>query len=86
MSLSLRFQVLLYSSLHLTRAVLSWLQDDDGELTKQLGHALAWLRDAGHLCVSAELSKLLFPDGTSVFQHHHRTRLLPFGSRIHIEH
>ncbi|XP_047462986.1 gem-associated protein 5 [Mugil cephalus] len=56
-------QVLLYSSLHLTRAVLSWLQDDDGELTKQLGHALAWLRDTRHLSQSAELCKLLFPDG-----------------------
>uniref|UniRef100_A0A3B4XQ96 Gem nuclear organelle associated protein 5 n=1 Tax=Seriola lalandi dorsalis TaxID=1841481 RepID=A0A3B4XQ96_SERLL len=57
-------QVLLYSSLHLTRSVLSWLMDDDGQLMKELWQAAAWLRDAGHLCVSAELCRLLFPDGT----------------------
>ncbi|XP_041807996.1 gem-associated protein 5 isoform X2 [Chelmon rostratus] len=56
-------QVQLYSSLHLTRAVLSWLLDDDGQLIKELWKAVAWLRDAGHLCVSAELCRLLFPDG-----------------------
>ncbi|XP_023262094.1 gem-associated protein 5 [Seriola lalandi dorsalis] len=56
-------QVLLYSSLHLTRSVLSWLMDDDGQLMKELWQAAAWLRDAGHLCVSAELCRLLFPDG-----------------------
>ncbi|XP_069002058.1 gem-associated protein 5 [Embiotoca jacksoni] len=56
-------QVLLYSSLHLTRAVLSWLLDDDGQLTKELWQAAAWPRDAGHFWVSAELCRLLFPDG-----------------------
>ncbi|XP_074466018.1 gem-associated protein 5 isoform X2 [Sebastes fasciatus] len=56
-------QAQLYSSLHLTRAVLSWLLDDDGQLIKELWQAVAWLRDAGHVCVSAELCKLLFPDG-----------------------
>uniref|UniRef100_A0A8C4H1X3 Gem (nuclear organelle) associated protein 5 n=1 Tax=Dicentrarchus labrax TaxID=13489 RepID=A0A8C4H1X3_DICLA len=56
----------LYSSLHLTRAVLSWLLDDDGQLIKELWQAVAWFRDAGHLDVSAELCHLLFPDGTSV--------------------
>ncbi|KAJ4930287.1 hypothetical protein JOQ06_019292 [Pogonophryne albipinna] len=56
-------QVQLYSSLHLTRAVLSWLSDDDGQLIKELWQAVAWLRDAGHFCVSAELCRLLFPDG-----------------------
>ncbi|XP_078121651.1 gem-associated protein 5 [Sander vitreus] len=56
-------QVQLYSSLHLTRAVLSWLLDDDGQLIKELWQAAAWLRDAGHFCVSAEVCRLLFPDG-----------------------
>ncbi|XP_051257199.1 gem-associated protein 5 [Dicentrarchus labrax] len=56
-------QVQLYSSLHLTRAVLSWLLDDDGQLIKELWQAVAWFRDAGHLDVSAELCHLLFPDG-----------------------
>uniref|UniRef100_I3KHW2 Gem nuclear organelle associated protein 5 n=1 Tax=Oreochromis niloticus TaxID=8128 RepID=I3KHW2_ORENI len=57
--------VLLYSSLHLTRAVLSWLLADDDQLVKELWHAVAWPREAGHFCVSAELCRLLFPDGTS---------------------
>lgn len=61
-------QVQLYSSLHLTRAVLSWLLDDEGQLMKELWKAVAWFRDAGHLSVSAELCRLLFPDGTSVCQ------------------
>ncbi|XP_044077410.1 gem-associated protein 5 isoform X1 [Siniperca chuatsi] len=56
-------QVQLYSSLHLTRAVLSWLLDDDGQLIKELWQAVAWLRDAGHVCVSAALCRLLFSDG-----------------------
>uniref|UniRef100_A0A8C3G1C8 Gem nuclear organelle associated protein 5 n=1 Tax=Cyclopterus lumpus TaxID=8103 RepID=A0A8C3G1C8_CYCLU len=49
------FPVQLYSSLHLTRAVLSWLLGDDGQLIKELWQAVAWLRDAGHFRVSAEL-------------------------------
>eukprot|EP00064_Thunnus_orientalis_P005982 superscaffoldBa00000603_g5996 len=56
-------QVLLYSSLHLTRSVLSWLSDDDGQLIKELWQAVTWLRDAGHFSVSAELCRLLFPEG-----------------------
>ncbi|KAM7374027.1 hypothetical protein PAMP_006704 [Pampus punctatissimus] len=56
-------QVLLYSSLHLTRSVLNWLLDDDGQLIKELWQTVAWFRDAGHFCVSAELCRLLFPDG-----------------------
>ncbi|XP_026183868.1 gem-associated protein 5 isoform X2 [Mastacembelus armatus] len=56
-------QVLLHSSLHLTRSVLSWLLEDDGQLIKELWQAVAWLRDPGHFCVSAELCRLLFPDG-----------------------
>lgn len=56
-------QVLLYSSVHLTRAVLSWLLGDDGELIKELWQAVAWPRDSGHFCVSAELCRLLFCDG-----------------------
>ncbi|CAJ1063279.1 gem-associated protein 5 [Xyrichtys novacula] len=56
-------QVQLYSSLHLTRAVLSCLLDDGGQLMKELWTAVAWFRDSGHLCVSAELCRRLFPDG-----------------------
>ncbi|XP_068592685.1 gem-associated protein 5 isoform X2 [Cebidichthys violaceus] len=55
-------QALLYSSLHLTRAVLTWLSGDDGQLIKELWQAVAWLRDAGHSGVSAEFCRLLFPD------------------------
>ncbi|XP_030601912.1 gem-associated protein 5 [Archocentrus centrarchus] len=56
-------QVLLYSSLHLTRAVLSWLLEDDDQLVKELWQVVAWPREAGHFCVSTDLCRLLFPDG-----------------------
>ncbi|XP_074527898.1 gem-associated protein 5 [Halichoeres trimaculatus] len=56
-------QVLLYSSLHLTRVVLSWLSDDDDTLMKELWQAVAWFRDFGHFYVSTELCRLLFPQG-----------------------
>lgn len=59
----------LHSSLHLTRAVLSWLLDADGPLVKELWRAVAWFREAGHFAVSAELCGLLFPDRTSVSSH-----------------
>uniref|UniRef100_UPI0037E7425A gem-associated protein 5 n=1 Tax=Semicossyphus pulcher TaxID=241346 RepID=UPI0037E7425A len=66
-------QVQLYSSLHVTRAVLSWLLDDDGQLIKELWQAVAWFRDAAH---SAQLCKLLFPDGdASVFSKKHSKTL-----------
>lgn len=64
--LCLHPQALLYSSLHVTRSVLSWLLDDHGQLIKELWQAVAWLSDAGHSCVSAELCRLLFPDGAFV--------------------
>ncbi|XP_011609486.2 gem-associated protein 5 [Takifugu rubripes] len=56
-------QVQLYSSLHLTRAVLSWLVDDGGQLMTELWKAASWFRDADHFSVSAEICRLLFPDG-----------------------
>ncbi|XP_061596575.1 gem-associated protein 5 isoform X2 [Cololabis saira] len=56
-------QVLLHFSLHLTRAVLSWFLNDDGQLTKELRQAFAALSDAGHFCISAEICRLLFPGG-----------------------
>lgn len=59
-------QVQLYSSLHLTGAVLSQLTGDDGQQIKELWKAVAWLREAQHFCLSAQLCRLLFPDGTSV--------------------
>lgn len=58
-------QVQLYSSLHLTRAILSWLSGDGGQMMKELWKAAAWLRDAKHFCLSAQLSRLMFPDGAS---------------------
>ncbi|XP_072230388.1 gem-associated protein 5 [Leuresthes tenuis] len=69
-------QVLLYSSVHLTRAVLSWLLNDDGQLMKELWQAVALPRDAGHFSVSAQLCRLLFPDGdVSVCSRKHPRRL-----------
>lgn len=59
-------QVLLYSSVHLTRALLSCFLDQDEQLISELWQAVAWLRDTGHFCVSAEFCRLLFPDGTSL--------------------
>lgn len=56
-------QVQLYSSLHLTRAVLSWLSDDGGQLMTELWKAVSWFRDADHFSFSAEICRLLFPDG-----------------------
>lgn len=56
-------QVQLYSSLHLTRAVLSWLLEDDGQLGKELWKAVAWYRDADNFTIPAEICRLLFPDG-----------------------
>ncbi|CAF97287.1 unnamed protein product, partial [Tetraodon nigroviridis] len=56
-------QVQLYSSLHLTRAVLSWLLGDDGQLLRELWKAVAWFRDVDLFCISAEICRLLFPDG-----------------------
>ncbi|KAK2882258.1 gem-associated protein 5 [Channa argus] len=56
-------QVLLYSSLHLTRSLLSWLSGDNGQLMTELCQVVVWLCDARHFIVSAELCRLLFPDG-----------------------
>ncbi|MEQ2203538.1 hypothetical protein XENOCAPTIV_000394, partial [Xenoophorus captivus] len=56
-------QVLLYSSVHLTRSLLSWLLNDDGQLITELWQAVAWLRDAGHFSISAVFCRLLFPEG-----------------------
>ncbi|XP_051793903.1 gem-associated protein 5 isoform X2 [Acanthochromis polyacanthus] len=66
-------QILLYSSLHLTRAVLSWLLDDDDQLMKDLWQTLVWLKDGGHLDVLAELCRLLFPDGDVGSKKHSKT-------------
>ncbi|KAF7655287.1 hypothetical protein LDENG_00058260 [Lucifuga dentata] len=56
-------QVLLYSAFHLTRAVLSWMLQDDAELIKELWQAVAQLRNAGQFSICAEFCRLLFPDG-----------------------
>ncbi|XP_024865472.1 gem-associated protein 5 isoform X2 [Kryptolebias marmoratus] len=69
-------QVLLFSSLHLTRALLSWFLNDDGQLIAELWRAAAWLREAGHFSVSAEFCRLLFPDGdVGVFSRKHSKTL-----------
>lgn len=56
-------QVQLYSSLHLTRAVLSWLLEEDGQLMKELWKAVAWFTDVDRFSISAEICRLLFPEG-----------------------
>ncbi|XP_023145960.2 gem-associated protein 5 isoform X2 [Amphiprion ocellaris] len=66
-------QILLYSSLHLTRAVLSWLLDDDDQLMKDLWQTLVWLKDGGHLDVLAELCRMLFPNGDVGSKKHSKT-------------
>ncbi|XP_034539640.1 gem-associated protein 5 [Notolabrus celidotus] len=69
-------QVVMYSSLHLTRVVLSWLSEDDRQLMKELWQAVAWFRDAGLFCVCTELCRLLFPDGdVKVFSKKHSKNL-----------
>ncbi|XP_041657309.1 gem-associated protein 5 [Cheilinus undulatus] len=69
-------QIQLYSSLHLTRAMLSWLLDDDGQLIKELWLAVAWFRDTLPFWVSAELCRLLFPGGdVSIFSRKHSKTL-----------
>uniref|UniRef100_A0A1A8M009 Gem (Nuclear organelle) associated protein 5 n=1 Tax=Nothobranchius pienaari TaxID=704102 RepID=A0A1A8M009_9TELE len=71
-------QVLLYCSVHLTRALLSWLVDDGQQLLEELWRAASWLRDDGHFCVSAEFCRLLFPDGDiRVFSRRHSKTLHP---------
>uniref|UniRef100_A0A1A7Y5I9 Gem (Nuclear organelle) associated protein 5 n=1 Tax=Iconisemion striatum TaxID=60296 RepID=A0A1A7Y5I9_9TELE len=71
-------QVLLYCSVHLTRALLSWLVDDDQLLVEELWRAASWLRDEGHFCVSAEFCRLLFPNGdVRVFSRKHSRTLHP---------
>ncbi|XP_012728852.2 gem-associated protein 5 isoform X1 [Fundulus heteroclitus] len=69
-------QVLLYSSVHLTRSLLSWLLDDDEQLITELWHAAAWLRDAGHFGITALFCRLLFPEGdVGVFSRKHSKTL-----------
>ncbi|MED6293161.1 hypothetical protein CHARACLAT_007880 [Characodon lateralis] len=69
-------QVLLYSTVHLTRSLLSWLLNDDGQLITELWQAVAWLRDAGHFSISAVFCRLLFPEGdVSVFSKKHSKTL-----------
>lgn len=58
-------QMLLYISLHLTAATLSWMSGDGGQEMKELWKAAAWLRDGEHFCLSAKLCSLMFPDGES---------------------
>lgn len=58
-------QAQLYSSLHVTRAVLSWLVGDGPQLVQECWRAVAWFSDVHHLCVSAQMCRLLFPDGAS---------------------
>ncbi|KAM4727035.1 gem-associated protein 5 [Anableps anableps] len=69
-------QVLLYSSVHLARSLLSWLWNDDGQLVTELWQAVAWLWDAGHFGISAMFCRLLFPEGdVRVFSRKHSKTL-----------
>ncbi|RVE64245.1 hypothetical protein OJAV_G00144710 [Oryzias javanicus] len=56
-------QVLLQAALHLSRGVLGWILDDDALLLAELWWAAAWIRDAGLFCASAEICRLMFPEG-----------------------
>lgn len=56
-------QVLLSSSLHLTRGLLSFLLEEEEQTMKELWSAVSWANDAGHFSVFSELCRLLFPDG-----------------------
>lgn len=58
-------QVQIYASLHLTRAVLSWLSEDEGQLMKELWKAVAWFRDGELFAAAAGICRLLFPNGAS---------------------
>lgn len=60
-------QVLLSSSLHLTRGLLSFLLEEEEQTMKELWSAVSWAKDAGHFSVFSELCRLLFPDGTTLF-------------------
>ncbi|XP_016533741.1 gem-associated protein 5 isoform X2 [Poecilia formosa] len=69
-------QVLLYSSVHLTRSLLSWLLSDDRRLLTELWQAAAWIGDSGHFEVSATFCRLLFPEGdVRIFSRKHSTTL-----------
>ncbi|XP_068187282.1 gem-associated protein 5 [Antennarius striatus] len=56
-------QVQLYSALHLSRALLVWLGDDDGLLMAELWGAAAWFQLPQHFSAGAQLCRLLFPEG-----------------------
>ncbi|KAM9333778.1 gem-associated protein 5 [Pholidichthys leucotaenia] len=56
-------QVILYSSLHVSRAALSWFADGGRSAAAEVLTALLWIRETGVFSVSAEFCRLLFPDG-----------------------
>lgn len=69
-------QVLLYSSLHLTRSLLSWLRNDDEQLIAELWRSAAWFGDAGHFSISAVFCRRLFPEGdVRIFSRKHSKTL-----------
>uniref|UniRef100_A0A8C6WLS4 Gem (nuclear organelle) associated protein 5 n=1 Tax=Neogobius melanostomus TaxID=47308 RepID=A0A8C6WLS4_9GOBI len=59
-------QVLLSVSLHLTRAFLSFLSEEEVQTMEELWRAVSWVKDTGHFSVFSELCHLLFPDGTTL--------------------
>ncbi|XP_015254322.1 PREDICTED: gem-associated protein 5 [Cyprinodon variegatus] len=72
-------QALLYSSVHLTRSLLSWLQNDDKLLIAELWQSLAWVREAGNFGVTAMFCRLLFPEGdVGIFSSKHSKTLQHF--------
>ncbi|XP_054610179.1 gem-associated protein 5 isoform X2 [Dunckerocampus dactyliophorus] len=56
-------QVLLSSSLHVARSVLSWSLDDADQLIKELWQAVACFREAADFAVYAEICRILIPGG-----------------------
>ncbi|XP_024921222.1 gem-associated protein 5 isoform X2 [Cynoglossus semilaevis] len=59
-------QVLMMTSVHLTAAVLGWLQDNSGQLITGLWRAVTSLTDAGNFSVAAAVLKSLFPEGADI--------------------
>ncbi|XP_033834692.1 gem-associated protein 5 [Periophthalmus magnuspinnatus] len=56
-------QVMLLSSLHLTRAFLCFLCEEEEQTMKELWWAVSSVKDTGHFLVFLQLCHLLFPDG-----------------------
>lgn len=77
------------TSVHLTAAVLGWLQDNSGQLITGLWRAVTSLTDAGNFSVAAAVLKSLFPEGgvscddiTATSLHHHTNSSVVFDQAL----